>query len=110
MMTMILNGTARVPIQSYNRNIYIDNGQVRSGASFSCTGENVVDSLIRLAVSPITAIEILNDETSIYDLDNLNAKLANISENIYDGNISVSAQINFNDNSENDAAGEEILL
>lgn len=110
MMTMILNGTARIPIQNYNRNIYIDNGQVHSGANFSCVGDNVVDALVRLAVSPITSIEILNDSTSIYELDNLNAKLTNISENVYDGNINVSAQINFDDNSENDMNGDEVLL
>lgn len=108
-MTMILNGTVRIPIQSYNRNIYIDNGIVNSGASFSCTGDNIVGSFIQIATSPITSIEILNNETSIYDLDNLNAKLTNITETVYDGNINVSAQITFNDISENNTANEEIL-
>ena len=108
MMTLILNGTARIPIQNYSRNIYIDNGIVHSGSNFSCTGDNIVDALVRIAVSPITSIEILNDETSIYDLDDLNAKLTNITETVYDGTINVSAQITFNDISENNAANEEI--
>lgn len=106
MMTMILNGSARIPINSYNRYINIVDGKVRSNASFSCTGSGIIDSLLVLAANPITSIEVQNDGTSIYDLENLNAKLTNLNENIYDGKVNVSAEIKFDHDSEDDTAEE----
>lgn len=109
MMTMILNGSARIPIVNYNRYINIVDGQIRSNASFSCVGGGIIDSLIVLAANPITSIEVQSDSATIYDLDNLDAKLTNLSENIYDGKVNVSAEIKFDHDSEDNTAGKEYL-
>ena len=108
MMIMILNDSTRIPINGYSRNISIVDGNIQSNASFSCTGSGIIETLISMAALPITSIEVQDDGGRIYILTNQNAKLTNLNESIYEGQVNVSGQINFYYDSE-DSTAEEIL-
>ena len=95
MLKLYLNGTVEVPINSYNRYTNIHDGGMTASANFSFSDISAYDDLVALGDTEITDIQVDSDNTTIYHLTNQHAHLTNISENIYDGNVSINASITF---------------
>ena len=101
MLKLKLNNTVEVPIASYNRYTNIQEGNYTASANFNFSSVNAYDSLVALSNTTITDIKIYNDDQEIYHLSNQSAHLININENVYEGGMSISANLTF------DSADEE---
>lgn len=96
MTNMKLNNSVEFEITDYNRHTNIEDGHVISSASFHPASVSVYDDLVEIGQSVITDIRIESDGTEIYHLANQQAHIVSISENMYDGRLSISATISFN--------------
>lgn len=95
MTKMKLNNSVEFEIVDYNRYTNIEDGQLVSNASFRPASVSVYDDLAEISQSTITDIRIETDGTEIYHLANQQAHIVSISENLYDGRLSISASISF---------------
>jgi len=79
-MSKIKLNNTEFEFDSYNKNTYYGGEAVSSTASCSLLNVDMAD-LSDLAETTITSIEIRNNEnTLVYDLKNINAKIDNINE------------------------------
>lgn len=95
MTKLTLNSTEFI-ISGYNRYTNIDTNGVHSSANVSFPDNSQYSTLTQMPT--ITSLSIAIDGSTIYTLSNLNAKVTNINENLYDGGVSMNAQIVFNQN------------
>lgn len=100
MLKIILNDTIEFPINGYNRYTSIQENGQNANCNINFNDAEGCAQLEALGKTPITDIKIFSDETQIYHRANQNARLANISENVYDGGISISASIVFGNSEE----------
>ena len=88
-----LNNT-EFEVESYNRTAYFN------GETINCTGgcaliTSNIDGLYELAEVPITSIQIYVNNESIYNLQNINARIENISEYFNGERFGVSVSLIF---------------
>lgn len=95
MLKLTLNDAVEIEINSYNRYTNIHDGGLSASANFSFSDISAYDDLVALKDGEITDIQVDSDGKAIYHLTNQHARLTNISENIYDGNVSINASISF---------------
>lgn len=95
MLKLTLNDAVEIEINGYNRYTNIHDGGLSASANFSFSDISAYDDLVALKDGEITDIQVDSDNTTIYHLTNQHAHLTNISENIYDGNVSINASITF---------------
>lgn len=79
-------------VESYNRNTSFSEGTISSSAYCSVKVQDI-DEITELAQEPITSIQIIHDDTVIYDLDDINAQIDNTNES-YNGGDRVYTNIN----------------
>lgn len=97
MLKLVLNNDVEVQITGYNRYINIQESENVSSANFNFSSIVGSDALTSLAKTTISDIKIYSDDNLVYHLENQNAKLTNINENVYEGvGVSVDARIEFN--------------
>lgn len=92
MTKLILNNT-EIPIHNYNRYTSITENGVESGANFSPVSADTYDSIVALSAEVITDISIEVNDNEIYSLTNQNARITNISENVYEGGESMNIDV-----------------
>ena len=105
MNTIKLNNEYEYEINNYSRNINfysitptLESQQategINSNAYFTITSKNVSD-LDDLSQETITSIEIFYNETSIYKLENVNAKVESINENLNTDQMIINVNLKF---------------
>ena len=92
-MTKLTLNNTEFTINGYNRYTNIDDDGVRSSANVSFPDNTQYNALV--AVGPISSVSIAIDGTTVYSMQNISAKIASISENLYEGGMTMSAQIAF---------------
>lgn len=94
-MAKIILNNEEFDFQGYNRNTYFNGDSITStGYVNGLTGTNLAQRLYALAEEPLTSIAIKkDDDTVIYTLANLNAKVNSIDEN-YNGIDAVLTNLN----------------
>ena len=92
MTTLTLNNT-QFTISGYNRYTYIDDAGVHSNANVAFPNNSQYTALTQ--VGEIESLSIAIDGTSVYSMNNINARITNINENLYDQGVSMTAQITF---------------
>lgn len=96
MATIILNETS-FALNTFNRNTNFSNDSINSYAYFSINYDNSAEALYELGESTITSIVIKNSmNETIYELNNINAKINSIDENLNGEEIYVNVNIQFN--------------
>ena len=99
MNTLILNGLSSTPfeLRNYNRNTSFDEARnMNSIAYFDIAPTtNTSAQLENIGKNPITNILIKHDDTPIYNLTNLNARISTINETLYDDSVLINASIVF---------------
>ena len=81
-------------IESYSKNTYFSNDTISSNANCSII-TNDIDSLMTLAQNTITSLQIYHDDSLIYNLQNIEAHIDNISETLNDDKINIYINLIF---------------
>lgn len=94
-MAKIILNDEEFSFQGYNRNTYFNEDSMNSNAYISTLrGPNLASRLQALAESTITSISIKKeDETVIYSLTNISAKINSIDES-YNGDDAINTNLN----------------
>ena len=99
-MELVLNGNKIVPINSYNRDtVFASDGSIASNAYVNFTPTaTTMNTLHEFASGGITQLYIRPDAQSapVYRLDNIDAHLVSMNENIYDGGMNCTLSMSFN--------------
>lgn len=95
MNTIVFNGDASFGVESYNKTTTFEGNTVNSSGYASLITTDIT-SLTTVAQTPITSIQILHDEDSIYNSTNLNAQITNINEYLSDDRMNVNITFIFN--------------
>jgi len=95
-MNVIKLNNAEFQVESYSRNtsFYNEEGTVVSAATCGLITNNL-NALNELAATTITSIQILHDDNLIYNLENIDAVIENISESLSDDRVWVYVNIKF---------------
>ena len=88
------NKSVEVEVESYGKNTYFNGANMTSNANCTVKTDNIA-ALNELATSPITNIQIYSDGIMIYELDEINAKIDNISEYLNGNRIDVNISLSF---------------
>lgn len=87
-------------VNSFNKSTYF-NGQLTSAAT--CSLENTsLEILEPLLTTHITSLQIYHNDTLIYNLSNIDAKVDTINEILEDDRMGISLNITFNQVLDND--------
>ena len=81
-------------VESYNKNTYFQEDSITSNANCSVKISDIT-ALNELAQDTITSIQIYHDETLIYDLQDISAKITGISEYLNGNIVSISLSLVF---------------
>ena len=100
MTQMIINNGQPFTISGYNRHTQIYEGHIISSGTFNIPSISSYSSITAMALTTITDLKIKIDDNVIYHLENLNAHISNISENLYDEEVSISVNIVFSEETE----------
>ena len=83
-------------VESYNKSTYFNNGTITSNGSCTINTSNMT-ALTELAKNTINTIQIYgNDDALIYDLQNANANIENISEYLNGDRMNININLIFN--------------
>lgn len=82
-------------VASYSKNTYFNGETITSNASCGLKVTNT-NELQAMAPEPITTIKILKDDTVIYDLEDIDARIENINEYLDTDHMSVTVNLIFN--------------
>ena len=93
MNTIKLNNTT-FEIENYNRNTYFGGETINSTGSCSLTNADIAD-VNELGSTTITTLQIYHDNTLIYDLQDINAKIDSINEYLNGDRVSISVSFTF---------------
>ena len=93
MNTIVLNDVT-LEVTAYNKNTFLENGDISSSATCSVITSDIT-TLNELSERLITSIKIYNDETLIYDLHNIEARISNISEYLNSNHININLTLLF---------------
>ena len=101
MNTLILNGLTNAPftLKNYNRNTSFDleNHTMNSVAYFDIDSSSAATAALQeMGQTEITSIIINHNDTEIYNLSNITAKIATINETLYEDIININVSIIFN--------------
>ena len=99
MNTIKLN-EVEMQVDGYNKNTYLSGDTITSNASCSVRTNNIT-ALNELMTTPIESIQIYHDNTLIYDLDDINARVDNINEYLNEDHMNINVNLTFlNDGTE----------
>lgn len=88
-------------VENYNRTLQSVNSEIASNGY--CTVWLTDDfDIASLMQETITSVQIYHDESLIYDLDNLNAKIYSANEYLNGDHMVISLNLNFSGNQSND--------
>lgn len=93
-MTKLTLNNTEFTIVGFNRNTSIDQDGVHSYAGVIFPDNSQYNALTQ--VGTISSMAIAIDNTSVYSLSNISARITNISEDLYEQGVRMSAQIVFN--------------
>lgn len=94
-MNIIKFNNEEFEVESYNKNTNFSGEIITSNGYCSLRNANMAN-LTALAQTTITSIEIVHDGTSIYKIENLNAKINSIDENFGGDRMFVNINLVFN--------------
>ena len=96
-MNIIKFNNSEFEVESYNKSTYFSlSGSMNSNASCSLVAANV-NTLMALALEPITSIQIEHDQKVIYTLNNITCHITNMNEYLSNDRMSVSLNLSFED-------------
>lgn len=90
---LVLNGE-EFGLKQYNRTTNFTDGTISSTA-YAVLSETSA-KLEEIGATTITNLQIKRDDNVIYSLNNINAQITNIYENLYQEGIEINLTINFN--------------
>lgn len=93
-MNKIKLNNLELEVESYNKNTYFSGSTITSNASMSVRTNNMT-VLNELAEDDITSIQIRANEELIYDLQDINAHIDNISEYLNGDRMNVTLNLSF---------------
>lgn len=93
-MNVIKLNNLEVEVEAYNKNTYVNDGNVMSTA-YCTLKTNDTTTLNAMMLETITSIEIKHDGTVIYSLGNLNARIESITESLADDRVIVNLNLAF---------------
>ena len=93
MNTIKLNNTT-FEVTSYNKSTYLSDQEIRSNATCSIKISDIADVNALMGVT-ITSLKIYHDETLIYNLADISAKLDNVNEYLNIDTVDVSLSLTF---------------
>lgn len=93
-MNKIKFNNSEFEIESYSKNTYFSNDTINSNANCSII-TNDIDSLMTVAQNIITSLQIYHDDSLIYNLQNIEAHIDNISETLNDDKINIYINLIF---------------
>ena len=93
-MNVIKLNNLEVEVESYNKNTYLNDGNVMSNA-YCTLKTNDTTTLNAMMLEAITSIEIEHDGIVIYSLSNLNARIESITESLADDRVVVNLNLAF---------------
>lgn len=93
-MNTIKFNNLTLQVESYNKNTYFDGATVNSTASCSVVTSDLT-ALNELAEGTITTIQIYHDDTLIYDLQDINCRITNISEYLSEARMNITINLVF---------------
>ena len=96
MNTIKLNNL-ELRVESYNKSTYFNGQDIVSNANCNVITSDIA-TLLALMEEEITSIQIFSDETLIYNLQNITARIESINEYLDGNRISVNINFNFNVN------------
>lgn len=96
-MNKIKFNNVEVTLEGYNRTTYFSDGSISSNGSCNIITDDMTE-LNELAQDTITSIQIYSNDTLIYDLQDIDAKINTISEYLNGDRISISISLVFNMN------------
>lgn len=94
-MNVIRLNNFETEVESYSKNTYLSGANITSNASCSII-TNDVTALNALMATTITSLQILHDGELIYNLQDINAKIENISEYLSNDRMNINLNLNFN--------------
>lgn len=98
-MAKIILNDKEFTFTTYNRNTsFFETGMSSSGSIYNLKSEDATSILEDLAETTITYLAIINNEETIYELENINAKITSIDEsyNEIDGIVIINVNLVFN--------------
>lgn len=93
-MNLIVLNDVVLEVTAYNKNTYLENGEMSSTATCSIITTDIT-ALNALAEELITTIQISNNGTLIYDLQNIKAHITNISEFLNTDRVNINLTLTF---------------
>jgi len=93
-MNKIVLNNAEFEIDSFNKNTSYSAGTIMSTGYMSVLTTDISE-LNTLAKGIITSLKIYHDETLIYNLENINATIDNISEYLSGDHMSITINMTF---------------
>ena len=96
-MNKIVLNNVEIPIDSFSRNTSLSDGVVYSNAMVSINNDmDYSDELQDLIKAPITSLKLKVDDEIVYNLENINAQITSINENLYANGMNINLNIIFN--------------
>ncbi len=96
-MNKIKFNNTEFEVLNYSKNTYFNEGSMSSNASCAIKTDDV-SNLHTFGLTPITSIEITHDDTVIYTLDNIHARVSNIGEYLETDHININIDLIFDMN------------
>lgn len=93
-MNKIKLNNAEFEIENYNKSTYFGGDTITSNANFQLT-TNDITLLNALVSETITSIQIIHDDTVIYNLTDINAHIDNINEYLNFDRMNINVSMRF---------------
>ena len=93
-MNKIKFNNVEFEVEQYTKNTYFGGETINSNANCSITTDDI-STLIALASTTITTLQIYHDDTLIYNLQNTNAKIESINEYLSIDRMNISVNLIF---------------
>ena len=93
-MNVIKLNTLELPVTSYNKNTSFNGDSISSNAYLNVETDNVA-ALNELAEDTIDVIQILHEDSVIYDLQDAGAKISSINESMGEDRMYISVNLIF---------------
>ena len=104
-MNTIKFNNVTIEVEGYNKNTYLNGNTITSNASCSVR-TNDMTTLNELMQTPIEAIQIYHNDTLIYDLDDIDARIESINEYLNEDHMNINVNLAFLNDSESESEPE----
>ena len=88
MNTIQFNNSTPIQVSDFSNGVFFRNNTIEHSGTCTVIADSM-NSLISLGEEPLTSIKIYNDNTLIYNLENITGRIVSITEVLDDTHVSV---------------------